>query len=106
MLRLLYFLFLTEGEMPNARENNKGGLTEYEQKRKAIIADNKRRLEALKIPSLSSEGRQAPTRKRTKVSDFLVTIVFGTLDLYSIIFFSHWYSIDLYNNAFFLVENS
>ncbi|RLM68905.1 hypothetical protein C2845_PM17G08780 [Panicum miliaceum] len=52
--------------MPNTRGNNRDGLSEYEQQREASIASNKRRLEALKIPSICTAAQKVPPRKRTK----------------------------------------
>lgn len=81
--------------MASARGNNKDGLSEYELEREARIARNKRRLEALKIPSMSIEVAKGPSRKKTKVcgQTILFVVAFGTL-----------YRLTPY--SFFHVENS
>lgn len=49
------------------RRDKDASLNEYEEQRLATIAENKRRLEALNIPTLSNMNQHGRTTKRTKV---------------------------------------
>ena len=60
------FVF-SEEKMSSARENNKEEAIRYEQQRIATIAANKRKLDALKLPSLSNVVQHDQTKKRKKV---------------------------------------
>lgn len=57
--------FFSGENMTNARRNiNDAPINAYEQQRIAIIAENKRKLASLNIPTLKTAG---PSEKRTKV---------------------------------------
>ena len=60
------FVF-SEEKMSSARGNNKEEAIRYEQRRLATIAGNKRKLDALKLPSLSNVVQHDQTKKRKKV---------------------------------------
>lgn len=77
--------------MASARGNNKDGLSEYELEREARIARNKRRLEALKIPSMSIEVAKGPSRKKTKVCGTdcsFCSRIWYSIEIYTILFLS------------------
>ncbi|CAN6290405.1 unnamed protein product [Urochloa humidicola] len=54
--------------MASASGNNRNGLTPYEQEREATIESNKRKIDALKLHSLSNELKKRPSSKRTKTT--------------------------------------